>query len=189
MKEFTVSANVVRAAQVFQAKGDIRYYLNGVFIGKNKTICGTDGAAAFISSHNADIDNDYIIQIPSAIPQPAVELKFMLIDDTSDVLIHCFDRKGKKIKVICGCLIDGDFPDLARVTPDFSEAAMRDAIPTNSLIFQAKYMAKCENLFPAKRCCAMKVTFTGNDSQAIVAEPVSRDYPEGTKVLIMKVRA
>ncbi len=185
MKEFTIKANVVRAAQAFQSKKDCRSYLNGVFIGKNKTIVGADGAAVFISTHYADIDDDYIIQISGVIPQSAETLEFILIDDTGDALIHCFDRKGKKIKVIYGCLLEGKYPDVTRLIPDFSEAAMSDLSGVNDLCFQAKYMAKCEKLFSKNKMSKMKITFSGNLGDPIVAEFFS-DYPEGTKVLIMK---
>ena len=44
METYTVPADMIKAAQIMQADGDIRYYLNGIYLDKeNGRVCGTNG--------------------------------------------------------------------------------------------------------------------------------------------------
>ncbi len=186
MKTFTIKADVVRAAQVFQAKNDVRYYLNGVFISDDGTIAGTNGHAGFVSSHDAEIDQGYIIAITGLIPKAAHILNITIIEN--DVLIKCFTASGRKVKALCGEVLEGKFPDIMKVVPDHSEEALAEVDGMNEITFQAKYMASASKVFSRGGFDGVNVSFK-NDSSAIMVTPSLESlFPKGTCVLIMPVR-
>ena len=187
MKTFTVKANVVRAAQIFQAQNDVRYYLNGVFVGQDGMIAGTNGHAAFVSSHDADIDQDYIIQIAGVIPKTAKEIELTIID--GKVIVDCKDRHDKTVKLLAGRILDGKYPDVKKVIPDYSDEAMKELIGRNEISVQAQYMANVSKVFSSSGDFdGVNIKFKDSSSVMLITSTVGRLYPENTFVLIMPVR-
>ena len=72
----TVPAALVKAAMLFQAKNDVRYYLNGIMITKSH-IVATDGHVMFVSPYESDLrpDEQMIIAIKGKIPAKAHNLE------------------------------------------------------------------------------------------------------------------
>jgi len=79
--QFTIDANLIRAAMACQAKKDVRYYLTGILIAKNGDVVGTDGKALFRGTHawtdkDSVIGDDLIININGTIPISADTVTF-----------------------------------------------------------------------------------------------------------------
>jgi len=75
MKEFKVPAKLIKAAMLNQGQRDVRYYLNGIYIDKEKgRVCGTNGHTLFIGNHESfsDFDESVILRISGTIPARAL---------------------------------------------------------------------------------------------------------------------
>ena len=186
MIKFIVSADVVRGAQLFQGKQDVRYYLNGIFIGKNGKVAGANGHALFVSDHNAGIKKDYIIQLEGVIPAMANEVEFIVMssDKQSMVIAHCYNAIKSKEKIIGGKLIDGTYPDIDKVIPDHSEAKLKKSKGINMLGLNAGYMASAHK---ALGNYGVKMTFL-NENESVVCRSSNPELPENTMVIIMPTR-
>ena len=123
----------LRAAQMMQPKNDVRYYLNGVFLGANGDIVATDGHTLFYapSSFEAGQIEDTIINIEGLIPKN-VETAFF--DFERKVIIA-----GKK--TLPFTVIEGKFPDYNRVIPK------EDAPDSFYIHIAPKYLKKVHDVY------------------------------------------
>lgn len=204
MKTFTIQSDLFRAAQEFQAKRDIRYYLEGVWISQNGDICGTDGHCMFLSTiqfldengeecETCPLDQDYIISLQGKAPKGYQTVTFTILDDTPiSKLIASFESplmsaKPKKTKLIAGHLVDGKYPNVFRIVPSYDmNIAVNDREST--FCMQAHFMTKVSKVFEVKRGFDAVYVTAKDCDKAIVVEPYGGDWPKGTKVLIMPVR-
>lgn len=160
-----VSKTILEAALIYQAKNDIRYYLNGVCFKKDGRVCSTDGHRAFIGSkHTSDLKEDVILKIQKP---PVKRYDFADLDTDSGIVTY-FNQVGEKEEDrhrlgvgICE-VIDGRFPDIDRIIPKERQAVDR-------IGFNAGYLASigpAAKLFNGKWECAT-LEFSGANSAAI----------------------
>lgn len=62
-----VSKILLESALIFQAKKDVRYYLNGICFKADGRVCSTDGHRAFVGGkHEGEIGEDVILSVTKA---------------------------------------------------------------------------------------------------------------------------
>ena len=137
--QFTIDANLIRAAMACQAKKDVRYYLTGILIAKNGDVVGTDGKALFRGTHawtdkDSVIGDDLIININGTIPISADTVTFNI----SAVPTVTTDNG----KIFTCEVIDGSYPDYTRVIPG------KDSDSYSTVLnFNASLLAKAEKVY------------------------------------------
>lgn len=125
----------LEAMLICQAKNDIRYYLNGIFIGADGTLAATNGHVALISTHDNKIKNDVIISVGKI---PTKTYDYVEIDTITEIAKFRQDS-GLIMGVTICALIDGGFPDIKRVIPTNKEAV-------DEIAFSAGYLAMAEKI-------------------------------------------
>lgn len=203
----TVPAALVKAAMLFQAKNDVRYYLNGIMITKSH-IVATDGHVMFVSPYESDLrpDEQMIIAIKVKIPAKAHNLELFYDDESNIGVARCVEVTPFNMKVrnsITGefedvpptaaavldgqghqqCAffhkIDGKFPDRERVVPT-GEAIPTDRIGINFDFF-ARVAKACKELGSRFPQCAVNLR---GAKTAIEVDLQSCHYA-GAKAIIM----
>ena len=121
-----ISRNKLKAAAYFSAAKDIRYYLNGILIESTPMqtrVCATDGHALFCSKDDAKGDN--VDTFTGIVPNDTIKqilawkAPYKSAADLPVVITTAADEQRAEW---CGNtavfkLIDGKFPDYARVVP------------------------------------------------------------------------
>ncbi|WP_407160916.1 hypothetical protein [Aeromonas caviae] len=203
----TVPAALVKAAMLFQAKNDVRYYLNGIMITKSH-IVATDGHVMFVSPYESDLrpDEQMIIAIKGKIPAKTHNLELFYDDESNIGVARCVEVTPFNMKVrnrITGefedvpptaaavldgqghqqCAffhkIDGKFPDWERVVPT-GEVIPTDRIGIN-FDFCARVAKACKELGSPYQQCAVNLR---GAKTAIEVDLQSRHYA-GAKAIIM----
>lgn len=121
-KGFTLPAQALKAAQYFQAKGDVRDYLNGILVDKAGFIVAGNGHV-LIRIESADathLDESVIVDVIGSIPQKADLAEFVFASDDSGIVKFAsnFGRSVHQNRRDCMCsfrLIDGKYPDYQKV--------------------------------------------------------------------------
>lgn len=154
MENYTVPAAMIKAAQIFQANGDIRYYLNGIFLDKeNGRVCGTNGHVLIICEDEKfkEIPHSMIVKIQGSIPASADHADLTVLDDYGGYM--SFRKPGGSPVVKGGArlrifydVIEGKYPDVDKVLPQ-GKTKKIDKIGVN-----ASYMGDI-----AKACRALGV--------------------------------
>lgn len=203
----TVPAALVKAAMLFQAKNDVRYYLNGIMITKSH-IVATDGHVMFVSPYESDLrpDEQMIIAIKGKIPAKAHSLELLYDDESKIGVARCVEVTPFNMKVrnrITGefedvpptaaavldgqghqqCAffhkIDGKFPDWERAVPT------GEVIPTErfgiNFDFCTRVAKACKELGSPYPQCAVNLR---GAKTAIEVDLQSRHYA-GAKAIIM----
>lgn len=49
--------------QLFKARNEVRYYLNGIFFGADGKVCATNGHTMAVGNHDNKIDADILIEV------------------------------------------------------------------------------------------------------------------------------
>ena len=208
----TVPAALVKAAMLFQAKEDVRYYLKGVFITESK-IAATDGHAMFISPYESGVrpTSPLIVAFKGKIPAKADQLELLYDEETKVGVARCVGPTPVKIRVVNPllhaasqswpdpkpeiivdklghqemaffALIDGRMPDIERVMPT------GDLVPTDRIGIDFGYadrVAKaCKELGSKLAHCAINLR---GPETSIEVEIKSPDY-QGAKAIIMPCR-
>ena len=147
MATIHVYRNKLKAASRFMANQDIRYYLNGLLIESNPVqsrIVATDGHTLFASRDDAKGDNEgsFVGIMPADTVKTILSWKapHTSANDAPVVLTTCDDLAGEHRAEWCGnvCvfrLIDGKFPDYARVVPTDVNGA--------PAFYQPEYLVRC----------------------------------------------
>lgn len=203
----TVPAALVKAAMLFQAKNDVRYYLNGIMITKSH-IVATDGHVMFVSPYESDLrpDEQMIIAIKGKIPAKTHNLELFYDDESNIGVARCVEVTPFNMKVrnrITGEFedvpptaaavldgqghqqraffhkIDGKFPDWERVVPT-GEVIPTDRIGIN-FDFCARVAKACKELGSPYPQCAVNLR---GAKTAIEVDLQSRHYA-GAKAIIM----
>ena len=147
MATVNVYRNKLKAAARFMAVQDIRFYLNGVLIESNPVqtrIVATDGHTLFASRDDAKGDNagTFTGIMPADTVKAILSWKapYKSANDTPVILTTADDLAGEHRAEWCGnvCvfrLIDGKFPDYARVVPE--------KVSGEPAFYQPEYLLRC----------------------------------------------
>lgn len=173
-----VSKILLESALIFQAKKDVRYYLNGIRFKADGRVCSTDGHRAFVGGkHEGELNEDVILSVTKS---PTKAYDYAEIDtDTGTVSYHT-DATVRVGVGLCEA-IDGIFPDIDRVIP-------KEASPTERIGFNAKYLADVEKaaaIFNAKFEC---VIFDLNPSPKASVANLKSPFGETAKIIVMPMR-
>lgn len=181
MKAMILEARLVRAAMQCQATGDVRGYLNGIFIGKDGTIAGTNGHILFVTKGEHERpEEDIIIRIHGKIPVAATDIDLTPANDSVGVIrTYCsFDPLDSANKLFAYEQLEGKYPDTTLAIPKDNLAAV-EAIGLNP-----SYVNLATNIFGKDSVCRFE--FRGENSPVVVTHP--GDWPEETLFLIMTGR-
>lgn len=157
----TVSKNALLSAMIFQAKGDIRYYLNGVCFAPDKKLYSTDGHRAFIGEHTTEGLNDQVIVTISG---PKVTKFETASIDTDTGIVSYLDEHGERTSAGVCKVVDGRFPDVERLR------SAHESQPVNEIGFNASYLAdieKAAKLYNPK-FCGIKIKPNGNTKASLI---------------------
>lgn len=156
----TVGKKALLSAMIFQAKGDVRYYLNGICFSSNKKLYSTDGHRVFIGEHETeDLDENIIISIASP--------RFTKFDkakiDTNSGIVTYFNENELRVGVALCKVIDGQFPEIDRVIP-------KENKPVSVIGFNAGYLADIEKVAKIynPNYKKIKIKPNGNENPSIV---------------------
>ncbi|EFC1681046.1 hypothetical protein FA844_23850 [Escherichia coli] len=174
----TVSKNALLSAMIFQAKGDVRYYLNGVCFSPDKKLYSTDGHRAFIGEHTTDGLTEQIIV---AISGPKVTKFETASIDTDTGIVSYLDKNGERTSAGVCKVVDGRFPDIERVR------AAHESKPVDEIGFNASYLADIEKAARLynPQFCGVRIK-PGGSTGAAIAE-FSGAFGSG-QVIIMPMR-
>jgi len=133
----TIKANHFNAIFKAAATKDVRYYLNGAYLDiENNVLVGTNGHIAVtapIEIEQGENIKSVILARPQIMPKKADDYVYIHIDnETNDVMYH---YHGKKMIVVCGGIVDGIYPDYARVMK-VSDRGSQEKIAFNSQLIE-----------------------------------------------------
>ncbi|EGT5702081.1 hypothetical protein [Atlantibacter hermannii] len=157
----TVSKNALLSAMIFQAKGDVRYYLNGVCFAPDKKLYSTDGHRAFIGEHTTEGLDDHVIVTISG---PKVTKFETASIDTDTGIVTYLDANGASVSAGICKVVDGRFPDVQRIIRGYKNKA------TDEIGFNASYLAdieKAAKLYNPK-FCGIKIKPNGNTEASLI---------------------
>lgn len=97
----TVPAALVKAAMLFQAKQDVRYYLNGIYITQDH-IVATNGHAMFVSPYESDLklEEPIIVAVKGKIPVKAYNLELLYDEETKIGVMRGVEPTPLKMKLL-----------------------------------------------------------------------------------------
>lgn len=173
-----ISKLLLEGALMFQAKNDVRYYLNGICFMPDGRVAATDGHRAFIANkHDNKITDNVIVSVSKS---PTKRYDYAIIDTKSKIATYHDELDVMVGAGICE-LIDGKFPDIDRVFP-------KQTAPAEQIGFNAKYLAdveKCAKLFNP-RFESVRFELNGNTSAAVAN--LSSPTGETAKIIVMPMR-
>ena len=203
----TVPAALVRASMLFQAKNDVRHYLNGIMITKTH-IVATDGHVMFVAPYESGLrpGEEMIIAIKGKISAKAHNLELFYDDESNIGVARCVELTPFSMRVKnhatgefedvppkaaavldshghqqCSFFhkIDGELPDWERAMPK------GDLMPTERLGLNFEFCDRvgkaCKELGSRYPQCAVNLR---GATTAIEVELMSPFY-EGAKAIIM----
>ena len=164
MIKFTIRSSLVKAAMLFQAKQDIRYYLNGIRIEPNR-IAATNGHCLWLHNFDTDLDitESLVLQLKGAIPAKSFNINFE-VGEMSGVAFHA-DIDGKIIAATYFELIDGTYPDIDKVI-----APKANEQPTPVIGFNTEYLSllqKATKLVGNTRYPSVSVNLRGSNAVSV----------------------
>lgn len=178
MMKLKISKLLLESALIFQARNDVRYYLNGICFMSDGRIASTDGHRAFIGgSHDNKLAENVIIKIGKS---PTKRYEYAIIDTKSKIATY-HDEAGEMVGAGICEEIDGRFPDIDRVIPKETKAA-------EEIGFNAGYLVdidKVAKLFNPK-FCGVKLELNGNTNAAVCC--LSAPTGETAKIVVMPMR-
>lgn len=173
-----VSKILLESALIFQAKKDIRYYLNGICFKADGRVCSTYGHRAFVGGkHEGELTEDVILSVTKA---PTKNYEYANIDTDAKIITYHLDNTVQ-VGVGMVAVIDGRFPDIDRIIP-------KETSPTERIGFNAKYLADVEKaaaIFNAKFEC---VIFDLNPSPKASVANLKSPSGETAKIIVMPMR-
>lgn len=143
-----VSKILLESALIFQAKKDVRYYLNGICFKTDGRVCSTDGHRAFVGGkHEGELDEDVILSVTKS---PTKSYDYAEIDTDAGIVSYYSDEVVRVGVGMCS-IIDGKFPDIDRIIPYETSA-------TEKIKFNVSYLSdveKAAKLFDPKYKCVL----------------------------------
>jgi DNA polymerase III sliding clamp (beta) subunit (PCNA family) len=170
-----ISKAALLSAMIFQAKKDVRYYLNGICFSPDRRVYATDGHRAFIGEHETDGVKENIIV---SISGPKVSKFEKASIDTESGIVSYLDEHGVRVGAGICEVVNGRFPDIERITSKYENK------PTDEIGFNAGYLAdieKAAKLYSPK-FCGIKIKPNGNSEASIVEFHSPHD--KGTLVIM-----
>lgn len=126
-----VNKILLEVALMFQAKQDVRYYLNGICFMPGGRIASTDGHRAFIAEGGEHkLRSNVIVKVSKS---PTKRYEYAIIDTKTKIVTYHDESEVMVGAGICE-EVDGRFPDIDRVVPKKTE-------PTELVGFNAQYLA------------------------------------------------
>lgn len=178
MMKLKISKLLLEGALMFQAKQDIRYYLNGICFMPDGRVAATDGHRLFVGDkHNNKLDDNIIVSVSKS---PIKRYDYAVLDTKTKMVTYHDDTKLMVGAGICN-MIDGRFPDIDRVIPNETKAA-------EEIGFNAGYLVdieKAAKLFNPK-FCSVKFELNGNTNAAVCC--LSAPTGETAKIVVMPMR-
>lgn len=173
-----ISKLLLESALIFQARNDVRYYLNGICFMQDGRIASTDGHRAFIGGiHDNTLTENVIIKIGKS---PTKRYDYAIIDTKSKIATY-HDEAGLMVGAGICEEIDWRFPDIDRVIP-------KQTLPVEEIGFNAGYLVDIEKvakLFNPK-FCGVKFELNGNTNAAVCC--LSAPTGETAKIVVMPMR-
>lgn len=173
-----VSKLLLEGALMFQAKQDVRYYLNGICFMPDGRVAATDGHRAFIANkHDNKITDNVIVSVSKS---PTKRYDYAVLD-TKTKMVTYHDVFDALVGAGICSEIDGRFPDIDRVIP-------KETSPTEQIGFNAKYLADVEKLAKLfnPKYEAVRFELNGNTSAAVAN--ISAPTGDTAKVIVMPMR-
>lgn len=160
-----INSNILRAAMIFQAKNDVRYYLNAISI-TNKHVMASDGCAAVMMEHGQRVRaSSVIINFAHKIPAKANTTKIHLLGKSS--FAEHFDPLGLALSIGRIEVISAKYPDVKRV---INEAYSDYDGEHQKVAIQAKYLSLIDRAFCGKRdFCHISIISRGS-TQSVAIE-------------------
>jgi len=174
-----INSKQLRAAKVCQAKDDIRYYLNGIHIYKNK-IEATNGHIAVQMTMKNRIRRDLILNIQGPIPKSAEESIFVFGKDN---FVKHYDSFGSLIKISVVDVIDGKFPNIEKVMPTNFKKVATIGVNTG-------YFGLFSKMFDQNFGEVARLKFTGDNGAMLLtsdSQLINEDYGN-PKFIVMSAR-
>lgn len=178
MMKLKISKLLLESALIFQARNDVRYYLNGICFMPDGRVASTDGHRAFVGgSHENKLTESVIVKVSKS---PTKRYEYAIIDTKSKIATYHDEAGAMVVAGICE-EIDGRFPDIDRIIP-------KEKSPAEEIGFNAKYLAdveKAAKLFNPK-FCGVKFELNGNTNAAVCC--LSAPSGETVKIVVMPMR-
>lgn len=163
---------------IFQAKNDVRYYLNGVCFKVDGRVCSTDGHRAFVGGkYDGKLKDDVILSITKS---PTKKYDYAEIDTDTGIVSYHADTTLRIGVGLCE-VIDGRFPDIDRIIPKATTA-------TDRICFNAKYLADVEKAAKLFNPRWSSVTFELNGSTGSIVAKLKSCFGEEAKIIVMPMR-
>jgi DNA polymerase III sliding clamp (beta) subunit (PCNA family) len=173
-----VSKLLLEGALMFQAKHDVRYYLNGICFMPDGRVAATDGHRAMISSkHENKLTDNVIVSVSKS---PIKRYAYALLDTKTGIVTYHDEHEIMVGAGICS-EIDGKYPDIDRIIP-------KQAAPTEQIGFNAKYLADVEKLAKLFNPKYEAVLFELNGNTNAAVANISAPTGETAKVIVMPMR-
>lgn len=173
-----ISKLLLEGALMFQAKNDVRYYLNGICFMPDGRIAATDGHRAMVASkHDNKIKNNVIVSVSKS---PIKRYAYALLD-TKEKIVTYHDEFDVMVGAGICSEIDGRFPDIDRIIP-------KQTAPAEQIGFNAKYLADVEKLAKLFNPKNESVLFELNGNTNAALANISAPTGESAKVIVMPTR-
>jgi hypothetical protein len=169
-KGFTLPAPALKAAQHFQAKGDIRFYLNGILVDPAGFIAAINGRVLFKceSEEAATLSAPLIIELYGNIPAHAFHADFAFAGPDTGVVtfrdgggasVNSKGCRGRKCMIGFG-IIDGKFPDIQKAMP------VGEPVAVSAIGINTDYVALISKANKALGCSLPGGTFVFRGAEA-----------------------
>lgn len=173
-----VSKILLESAIIFQAKKDVRYYLNGICFKADGRVCSTDGHRAFVGGkHEGELDDDVILSVTKS---PTKAYDYAEIATDAGIVSYYSDEVVRVGVGLCN-IIDGKFPDIDRVIP-------KETSPTERIGFNAKYLADVEKVAKLFNPKWESVVFELNGHTNATVAKLKSYNDEDAKIIVMPMR-
>lgn len=173
-----VSKLLLEGALIFQAKQDVRYYLNGICFMPDGRVAATDGHRAMIASkHENKIKSNVIVSVSKS---PTKRYAHALLDTKTGIVTYHDEHEIMVGAGICS-EINGNYPDIDRVIPKQTAA-------TEQIGFNAKYLVDVEKLAKLFNPKYEAVLFELNGNTSAAVANINAPTGETAKVIVMPMR-
>lgn len=173
-----VSKILLESALIFQAKKDIRYYLNGICFKADGRVCSTDGRRAFVGgNHKSKLNEDVILSITKP---PTKSYDYVEIDTATGIVSYCTDTNLRVGVGLCE-VIDGKFPDIDRIIP-------KEKNPCDRIGFNAGYLSDIEKAAKIFSPKFSMVIFEVNGARDAAVAKLKSPHGDHATIVVMPMR-
>ena len=147
-----VKSAYLKAALICQAKGDVRFYLNGIYFMPDGRMAATDGHVLFKGFHESKLDAPVIVAVKGKVPAGFERAIITLPDQVAgESDAERLSKEGTiryvgNFEMTVGMgwchLVDGRFPDIDRATMNAERGTQSVAYIQGSLMARAAKVAK-----------------------------------------------